>query len=896
METKILLNKNNSKFSVNNNSFINLDLESKSRLIPFNSISENLSLRQLYNDERDNCEKYRMIFTINPICSNVLYNSKTEVVRYEGSDKCVVLNDNSRGDRGHAVNTSNLNAIQAIRDTEYTHPDLFNDKTPYVYHCGFDIFNNHMLRNDDFVFVNKISSRDKTNFNTIKDKVRDTLGKNVQENVTLGSSGQTLKDIHIYQYDTILSMYDAFVNRLKVKDGWYGFYNSTNIAIPNATIKGNQVSINKIMNNNKACEFIDLYPDRTLYSFIPKVNKYRRRVEKNWDYCITYPKSKDSKKVSEVCGVPTGITENNGGASIKIIDAKRTYSNSGNNLVQFKTMFRHNLKPGDCITLFFIDKDNENNLLHFNNKIKVISVGKYDGSEEEHYFSIQFKDISIKFDFIGEGFVGTGLVSNDIVYKGTSTKAKFFYKKNVNGVDCQYYFRKFKAITKEDSQWLDSDVNKLAYGENIYGDRVAQVVFTDDIDIEGLVDHRGRPLTELYFTVIKRNAGHTLWYDSNVYNTPSVEFSHCFGKVTTGIDLPIEETKYNIRKIHNVNITEIPDYNSLFSKSLQDSYNACLENDITINSYNGDGIYGDIVEYEPVNDSETVLEVVQHRFNTAQRETLNSNYAKIWYDDIIADDYDTPGGKTDFTVSSYTINKSSYVIFSGSETTILEKTVPGNINPEGYYYNPYTKIKIKELDGNVSKVVGKQIKFSNITNKSLVLSGTTYNGFMINNTSIDYNVIKNDVLAIYNNESKDLTWGTIYEVDGNNIWVISENTDIVYNTDKYSIIKFNEGVPPYACYLPSSHSFVWRNIVLMSELSNDSTLYNMPFVNGRNYIEQNVTFFLKRQDPTGEYGLLNYDKDALYKSRLNSYKIKGWNPVDLSSDLFNNGGLGKVCY
>ena len=167
---------------------------------------------------------------------------------------------------------------------------------------------------------------------------------------------------------------------------------------------------------------------------------------------------------------------------------------------------------------------------------------------------------------------------------------------------------------------------------------------------------------------------------------------------------------------------------------------------------------------------------------------------------------------------------------------------------------------------------------------------------MINNTSIDYNVIKNDVLAIYNKQSKDMTWGTIYEVDGNNIWVISENTDIVYNTDKYSIIKFNEGVPPYACYLPSSHSFVWRNIVLMSELSNDSTLYNMPFVNGRNYIEQNVTFFLKRQDPTGEYGLLNYDKDALYKSRLNSYKIKGWNPVDLSSDLFNNGGLGKVCY
>ena len=73
--------------------------------------------------------------------------------------------------------------------------------------------------------------------------------------------------------------------------------------------------------NRNACEFIDLYPDRTLFSFLPKYNKYRKRAEKNWDYCITYPKSKDSKKVSEVCGVPTGITENNGGASIKIIGA-----------------------------------------------------------------------------------------------------------------------------------------------------------------------------------------------------------------------------------------------------------------------------------------------------------------------------------------------------------------------------------------------------------------------------------------------------------------------------------------------------------------------------------------------------------------------------------------------
>ena len=558
-------------------------------------------------------------------------------------------------------------------------------------------------------------------------------------------------------------------------------------------------------------------------------------------------------------------------------------------------MFKHNLKVGDYVTLFYIDKDNENNLLRFNNRIRVISVGDYNGLEESNYFSIQFKDISSRFDFLDEGYVGE-LEPNDIIFKETQEpiKAQFFYKKNIDGVDCQYYFRKFAKIVNEDGKDLNSDINKLAYGENIYGDRIAQIVFTDDINVEGLVDHRGRPLTEVYFTVIKRNAGWDTWYNENDYGDESVEFSHCFGKVTTGLDLPIEETKYNIRKIHNVNIENIPFSGDLFSNYLKDSYNAQLEDDITIDSYNGEGIYGDIVEYEPVNDNETVLEIVQHRFNTAQRETLNPKYATIVYDDLVADDYDTPGGKTSFTVSSYTINKSIYI---DTGETVYEKICPGNINPEGYYYNPYTKIKIKELDEDVSKVVGQQIKFDKVIYKPVEIGGETYSGFIISSTSINYGIIRNDILAIYNNETKDLTWGTVYDVENNNnVWVISDNTDIVYNTGKYTIVKFNEGVPSYACYLPSSHSFVWRSIVPLSELENDSELLNMPFTNGRNYIEKNVTFYLKRQDPTGDYGLLYYDKDAQYKSGLNTYKIKGWSLIDLTIDLFNNGGLGRICY
>ena len=92
MGLNILLEKNKSKNSVNVENFVNLDLTSKSRLLPYNDISDTLNLTKLYQQERDESTKYRLLFTVNPICSNVLYNMRTEVVREEGSDDCILCN------------------------------------------------------------------------------------------------------------------------------------------------------------------------------------------------------------------------------------------------------------------------------------------------------------------------------------------------------------------------------------------------------------------------------------------------------------------------------------------------------------------------------------------------------------------------------------------------------------------------------------------------------------------------------------------------------------------------------------------------------------------------------------------------------------------------------------
>lgn len=925
MEQKILLEKNRSKYSVDTDNRINLDLSGKSRLLPFDDVSTTLSLNEIYLGERDGSNKFRMIFSINPICSNVLFNYRTEIMRYEGSSACTVLLGSTFGtyDR-YKVNTSSIDYLQAIRDTEYSHPDVFDNGIPYVYHCGLDIFNNHMLRNNDFVYVNKPGS-DKDVFNTIKDYVRvtnnidDTTGKTVSEDVTPGFTGATNKPIHLYQYDTILSMYDAYINRLNEKNGWYGFNNVTNIAIPNFIIDEKEVAINKIMNNNKACEMIDMYPDRSLYSFIPKVNKYRRRNEKNWDYCICYPKYKDSNLVSQISGIDSGITELNGGASIKIIEAKRTYSASGNDVVRFKTLFKHNLSVGTYVRLFYT-LDSGSTLGCFNNRIKVLSVGDYEGNYKDRYFSVSFTSVSNKFSIDEE--------SDEIV--SGNTPVQFFYKRNVNGVDCEYYFRKFTRITKDNDGKtdLDSDINKLAYGENIYGDRLAQIVFTDDIDVEGLVDYRGKPLTEVYFTIIKRNAGHEEWYNNNVYNDENIEFSHCFGDITTGIDLPSEEYDYNVRKLHNVEFSAITSDKDWYSKEKiyidrdgnrkpyviesgitnENSYREYSVND----EYLGvsGAVYADIVEYSPVEDREVVLEIVQHRFNTAQRETLNTSYSGITYDDLVSDDYDYEyTSKSDtsksgdgrirgFVVSSYTVNQSLYVDDGNVDTF----DYPGNINPEGYFYNPYTKIKIREVSEDINKVIGKVIKLET----GITVTDVSYGGEELYNairfkTVINYNLMKNDILIIYNNETKRNYLGIIFDViSGTDITLIMDNMDIcnevANNTSLYTFIGTTEGVPSYATYLPSSHSFVWRPIIKMSELENDSELFNMPFSNGRHYIEKNILFFLKRQDPTGEFGLLNFDSEAKYKSILGGYRITGWDPIDLTVDKYNDGVLGDICY
>lgn len=717
MQREFLQEKSLNRFVGNAEKSLDVDLSAKSRLIPHSTAVDVLGLYDLYTRERDDCESYRMVFTVNPICTNVLYNAITEPVFREGSDSamCITFSGVSRnnqaifpeGTMGESGNV--VDQVYTVRDTEFSHERIGDFK----YHCGYDIFNNHLLRTSEFEHVMKDTSSDpenKIHFNTIFDFAVDYSGRTLMRTIddAAGPVGDTFKleKIRLYNLDNIRNINTAFYEELREVDGWYGFYNSGYINIPNGKLGNEEVFLNRVLNNEKPCSFIDLYPDRTLYSFIPKVNRYRRRLERNWDCAIVYPYKNDFDMFNKVMlGVTDdstweSLSESQKPYAIRILEAKPIYNNVGDVYVEMHTMLRHTFEAGDTIRLFYRDSgDDFKEIFRYPVPVRIVDVGDSEGNDLDHVFRIRLTDIGT-FCGLGEKEDGTKFFGKFDASGQVTTPLDFFYKKIVNGCDCRYYFRKFKKIknyeyvecTPEEASSLEetavkvlkeptiindnspkaiklgNDIfkltirplsytqNKIAYAENIYGDRVAQVIFNDDVCITGLKDNLGRPLSSVYFTAIKTNRGHKEWYNSGITASEKVEFSHCFGEVTSGLDLPThpDSTEYNVRELYNVFSGQcIAKYSEglelLLSGAPSGNYSGTptpIESGITMDSF--DDFYGDVVEFNRPNFTETIIEKVCYRFNTAQRECLFTNIGgsqkdvlyNIHYDNLLGDIYD----------------------------------------------------------------------------------------------------------------------------------------------------------------------------------------------------------------------------------------------------------------
>lgn len=851
---KIYLKENYSKLSSNEDSFINISLSSDSHKLPLDSITKKVNAYDEYFSENDKSDKYRLIFTINPVCTNILFNANTEVVYKEGSPECKFLS-NERGSNGKLVGDdyglmrylrykghgagagTSFVRYEAIRDTGFSHPEAGDLR----YHCGVDIFNNHLLRKREFSPISKLGgstpNSDRRHFNSLFDFIRDENGAEIKEKIMKingdGKLDANEKPLHVYTFDNARTFQKSISDNLIETDGWVGFINPVGINTANY----NKISINKCMNDRAGGEQIDMYPGRELYSFIPIVNNYRRRLEKNWDYCITYPCEKYTNEVVKrgtVNGIRCKVITNLSGT---VLD-KSTWSGATINGIEtgnvyLRTELRNTLQTGSYIGLTIINKNNAGVNSKNTTPIMVQSVG-LNGEDTEHIFAIKLTD----FFSVATSLNVTSFIDSDGNFLDS---LEVRIRKNYSGVDCEYYFRKFKRVpnfnggdvyqdgivTNEDIKEysnvdFNSTINKLAFSENIFSDKIAQIVFNDDIITTGLKDNLGRKLSEIYLTIVKRNAGYKEWYEDKNYSADTVEYSHCFGDVTSGLDLAPDFDNFNVHKIHNIKNPQ--NYN------IQDSP-SCLESGITINN-DESSFLGDIVEFSITDLTETVIEKVYHRFNTAQREIYNSEFGKVKYDNIVYDDYDIDG--------NFTIEESYY----GGENRNMA------LMPEGYYYQPHYKIQIREFEDGVKQGSDIKMGFSEIA----YLEQNKFSG----TTNIPYYLNVGDTIDIYDMSSVTRYNGLITKVEGNLYNKITFTANI-RNPEKianYFIYKKNPAKPNYAYELEDgSGRYLWKDVKSSKDMIQGDELYESVFTNGAHYFQKQINFYLRRQDPYGEYGL-----------------------------------------
>jgi hypothetical protein len=384
---------------------------------------------------------------------------------------------------------------------------------------------------------------------------------------------------------------------LKEKDGWFGYYDP-------------------IISGNSLCNFFDMEPKRQRFSFLLDYDPYKSTdvldSVKNWELTITYPSLSYS-------GHP--MISDNGIGGLLLVDVKRI--NISNRFMNaFAVPCKHNLISGDIV-----DISGVNGLA--DGQYTVYSIGLQNGDLKLYYFVIDTPNI-------------------------VSITINSRFSKIVDEQKVSYYFRIFSKIKTKSSQMIETDdyeTYQAGFSENFYNDPIIQFVFNEEIDVSGLKDNLGRPLSEIYLSMFKTSS------------------NNLFTEVKSGIEVPYIQNLNNsdvlpylrdipaIQKIHNGGNLPYISHNP-------------IETFQTIGAPNS--FIGDLVEYNNTTLLETVLADMQHRFNTFNRQQVN-------------------------TIQEY--------ISTTTDIGDIAQRRTLNLGPrqEGYYYKPHHLIKIREFSNYIEE-------------------------------------------------------------------------------------------------------------------------------------------------------------------------------------------------
>ena len=1032
---------------------VDVNLRQTTKTLPFPNVSSTLSQRNVYEEERQAGNNFRLILTIVPYCSNVLFNPLTEIIKDEGSDDVFVVTDVTNMDNAPvtiknkidgAIGVDNPTRVHMICNTEYS-SEIHGG---YEYHPGYDFFDNHLLRNLSFKLVNPFNDKVKDAkevFNTLADYARDRNGdvKKYNRRISINSinSNQGFnKDKHLYLIDDVMKIEDSINNNLYDENGWWGFTNNTTIDTKQLNNRRwDSMDIGKALNNYKACEFIDMYPDRSLFSFAPKFNKFTHENENNWNVVLTYPYkniydhplclggTSYIKRTTNSEGefVEETVSEGNRWMGLKVLTAQLGSGKAGSNNLILRTYTKHGMEQGDLFYLYYTnpyketaedeyekcDKFSDNTLngseVYYESQsyYQVTNIGDLSKNNNEYFFYTSntsiVKEIYRSYLKYVEKLIKENVDTSKIPfyedYENDDKKdiydadnnlktvlinkilkySNFRIRRCVKGVKSTYYIRQFRKIpnlraaqremTDEEAlhkskfngvfdsyiadnaldpvnpnyqRNFNSEMYQLGFASSIYNDNVAQITFMDGVNVKGLTDNLGRPLTEIYYTIVKNNAGHEVWYHNEEplysnkdirelyennkegfkekygveYDGYTVEFSHCFGKVTSGFETyvmsddrkettgPIEYWK-KLSSVHHISNIVNDGVNGGSSPIYKDEDSRTLDKDI---KYTDTFFYGDLVEFNGVDFTEKTISKVMHRFNTAQRETENNPYySQYQYHEIVEDDYDPQykEGTDPFDLKEFSaVNGIQDGDTSKPMTTDFAKRKADYATisrPEGYYYQAHYPIQIREYT--------QVLQGSHYTLRVRMAKPVQREGILIQvKTYIAHNLSTNDIIFICDDES-DVRYITrcvkvidrttflmspnyeeyvVNATDFEDKEYISNLKDSVRNTEtgikninKYEkrfswlelcnilngefdddinypnlvLRRKNIDIPDYATYI-GGNQYLWRNIINIGD-TRATTIDDYIFANGYFYITQSINFFLKRQDPFASNGL-----------------------------------------
>ena len=718
---KILLNKGRSETYINKNVDIKIDIDNTARPLPVNDVDTKISAFEQSQQERSESTIYRFYGFVSPLISNPLYNDNIKIFSENGTIKSnkIISNeiyekdgwlgyyqDKSLSDdqnvillqgnySGPAFSSNIFAKIQFPTNTDLSHlsggQGIQLTYTPTT--TGIETTTGFIVGvvNDaqDFIILVDIPQYLFNSFpcNYILDNQGIEIAITSGNGYSMDDNGQAAIDTLCALHISILESYLDLHPGTSIGDGcsinYDGCYGITNVTA-SITLPPEPQEYND--NKSSLCEFSPFDPGYDRLSFLDDDGS------PNYLMKITYPVS--TKNDVELV---TGVALSEG---LPIIE-KTTVRMNGRDYTGLRTPLNHGLSKGDQVVIYNATIVTPNALtptplgigsvvLDLNG----VPIGEIPPPTPGYSIGITGAPAILFLNQAG----GTVYQSYTILYGGGPLTTKTFsvtragnqtnsdvartfvididptlvnvsvgattLKRKVGGKESDYYVRVFSALTET---YTDYDMYPAAYGTNYFNDKQVAFNFKVDVDVGGIVDNLGRPLSELFLTIVKNNEDGSL---SNINTQYWSDIQNAKG-LTTDFWRPIQcgyeignpgdtSVQYNIRALNDI------------------AYPQVYFNNIDESDKN---FIGDIVEYNEGELLERILETPYHRINTVYREHYDMFGPTIQIGDNLVGDID------------------------GEETTISTPTS----KKEGYIYKPHNRIVIREYSSYIETGIEGQV-------------------------------------------------------------------------------------------------------------------------------------------------------------------------------------------